>query len=433
MKLREHPLRLLVPILLVALSTRVGFVYWWQFHHLPAQQRFEFPDSESYWILGQQIAQGEPYEFGSPDRRAFRAPGYPILLAALFKLTGVDASPLAARILGACIGTLSVGLVYWCARPVFGSTAGLWGAAMMAVDPGAIATSGFVLAEAPFGMWMLLQLGLWQRGEILAENRGQSALLTLLSGIAAGIATLTRPSWLLFTPLLIAACRLSAGPSRGWLLRSGCALLGLVIALTPWTVRNWRVFHQFIPTSLQVGASLYDGLHPESDGGSDMRFVDRFTAELKAADAQQPDAAVNDVPFEIRLDRRMRDAALAWARENPGRALQLATIKFSRMWNPWPNEPSFRRWYVAVPVAVSYITVIGLAILGTWRHRTQGWRMALFWLPALYFTLLHMVFVGSIRYRQPAMLALAVPAGAAIVGPLSIARSPLQKRPSLNS
>lgn len=424
MTVREHPLRLLLLILVAALAARIGFAAWWQFHHLPAEQKFEFPDSESYWQLGQRLATGQAYQFGSPDRRAFRAPGYPLMLAALFRLTGVGASPFPARILGACMGTISVGLVYWCARPAFGSAAGLFGAALMAIDPVAIATSGFVLAEPPFGVWMLLQLGLWQRAEFASNVARRSAWLATSSGIVAGIATLTRPSWLLFTPLLIAACRLSGNSAKGWLLRTGCALLGLAIALAPWTVRNWRVFHQFIPTSLQVGASLYDGLNPEADGGSDMRFVDRFTAELKAADARQPAAARQDTAFEVRLDRQMRDEALSWARANPGRALQLAAVKFARMWSPWPNEPSFRRWYIALPVAASYVTVIALAIYGTWRHRGQGWRIALFWLPALYFTLLHVVFVGSIRYRQPAMLALAVPAGAAFVAQLPEVRSP---------
>ena len=33
-------------------------------------------------------------------------------------------------------------------------------------------------------------------------------------------------------------------------------------------------------------------------------------------------------------------------------------------------------------------------------------RMYLCWLPAVYLTLLHVVFVSSLRYREPAMLAL---------------------------
>jgi hypothetical protein len=38
----------------------------------------------------------------------------------------------------------------------------------------------------------------------------------------------------------------------------------------------------------------------------------------------------------------------------------------------------------------------------------------LVWLPAVYLTLLHTVFVSSIRYREPAMLCLLTLAGAAI-------------------
>lgn len=190
-------------------------------------------------------------------------------------------------------------------------------------------------------------------------------------------------------------------------------MFGLLLVLAPWTIRNWQIFHRLIPTSLQVGASLYDGLNPQASGGSDMRFVERFTGQMKAEDVQKPPDQSEDA-FEVRLDHRMRNVALEWAGENPGRVLQLAAIKFVRTWTPWPNEPSFRRWFVAVPVAVSFVTVMALAVVGTWKNRSICKSIAIFWLPALYIALLHLVFVGSIRYRQPAMLALAVPAGAAL-------------------
>ena len=41
---------------------------------------------------------------------------------------------------------------------------------------------------------------------------------------------------------------------------------------------------------------------------------------------------------------------------------------------------------------------------GAWKWRRAGWPLLLCLLPAVYYTGLHMVFVSSIRYRQPAMM-----------------------------
>ena len=59
-----------------------------------------------------------------------------------------------------------------------------------------------ILSEAPFCPLLLLQLVLW----ILAWNASSPARKTFLgfsAGIAAGAATLMRPSWLLFTPFAL--------------------------------------------------------------------------------------------------------------------------------------------------------------------------------------------------------------------------------------
>ena len=69
--------------------------------------------------------------------------------------------------------------------------------------PGAIATSGFALAETPARSVDATSTRVVAGAEIAATG-SRTALMAILSGVAAGIATLTRPSWLLFTPLLIA-------------------------------------------------------------------------------------------------------------------------------------------------------------------------------------------------------------------------------------
>lgn len=178
---------------------------------------------------------------------------------------------------------------------------------------------------------------------------------------------------------------------------------GMVVVMLPWWIRNARAVGCFVPTTLEVGASLYDGLNPRADGGSDMAFVDDFVRHER----EHPSAS-KDTPLEVRVDRRMRDEALAWARANPGRVVRLAGIKFLRIWNIWPNEESLAAWPVRLVIMLTYVPVLVLGILGAAQTVRRGWPYWLCWFPAVYFTLLHVVFVGSIRYRQPAVLGLIV-------------------------
>jgi hypothetical protein len=155
---------------------------------------------------------------------------------------------------------------------------------------------------------------------------------------------------------------------------------------------------------LQVGAGLYDGLNPKADGSSNMWFVDDFIA----AERKSPQMDSSYLGFEGRVDRRMRQAARTWASENPGRVLELAWVKFLRTWNIWPNEASLSSFPAKVMVCMTYVPVLFLAVWGAWKTFRQGFSYILCWLPSVYFSMLHIVFVGSIRYRQPALPALIV-------------------------
>ena len=451
--MKQTPWRQLGTLLIVAFVLRLAAGWAWQ-SRLAGQAgpvgnlshaQFGMGDSESYWVLATAIATGQPYQYGSADARVFRTPGYPLLLAPIIRLAdgGRDAV-LLARAEAALLGTLAVLGVWWLTRLLFDPPTAILAAGLAAFYPGAIALSALVLSEAPFCPLMLLQLGLWILAWRAPSVGGRTAL-GFCAGLAAGAATLMRPSWLLFTPFAAAVGMLACGgadipvcrekrplngrqeclPHRdGWrsatLLRHAMIafwmMLGLMTAMLPWWIRNAYVIGHFVPTTLQVGASLYDGLNPKATGASNLEeFVPRFAAaeERRAA---EPGADHRD-PLELRLDRRMRDAAWDWAWANPGRALKLAGVKFLRMWNVWPNEPRLASWPIGLAVFFTYTPLLIFAIIGAWRTFDRGWPYVLCWLPAVYLTLLHMVFVSSLRYREPAMLALlALAAGGMEIG-----------------
>ena len=105
-----------------------------------------------------------------------------------------------------------------------------------------------------------------------------------------------------------------------------------------------------------------------------------------------------------------------WAEKHPREAIRLAGVKFLRTWNLWPNEASFSAWPVRWAVALSYVPLLILGVVGGVRTLARGGPYWLCWFPAVYFSALQAVFVGSIRYRQPAMLALIVLAAGVIGG-----------------
>lgn len=399
-------------LLLAALVLRLGAAIWWQSRVAPGN-RFEFGDSESYWQLGQAIARGEPYEYGSPDAKVFRTPGYPLLLAALFAVVGSDPPVLWVRGLSAMLGTLAVAGVYWLGRVCFDPVTGLIAASLATIYPGAIGMSVYVLSEAPFCPLMLAQLALWSAAGKSVE--GNSAVVMAIgAGFFGGMATLMRPSWLLFTPLAVLLSVALCTPRRKHLTLGFAVLLTMVAVMMPWWIRNGRVTGRVVATTLQVGVSLYDGLNPEANGASRMDFVPGFTAQarMRYEEAKRNDVREPREGFEFYLDREFRSASLAWAFEHPGRVIELATIKFSRMWNVWPNESDFRSWPMRLVVVFSYVPLLILGWWGVWKFHRPIWPLILCWLPAIYFTALHVVFVSSVRYREPAMLCLMAPAAA---------------------
>ena len=261
-------------IIALAFVLRLGAAVWWQ-QRLGDPQAFGFPDSDGYWDLGQRLAAQRPYEYGGREFRVFRAPGYPVVLAGLFRCAGLEVPVMWARGVGAGLGTLAVMGVMWWAGMMFDGRTGVIAGMLAAIYPGAIGMSVFVLAEALFCPLMVLQLACWTAATRQSATGGQ-VMWGLMAGVACGLAILTRPSWLLFLPFAWGLVLLFCGDRRRQA-RIGLCLVGAIcVTMLPWWIRNDRAVGHFVPTTLQMGASLYDGWNPAATGASDMYFSDSF-------------------------------------------------------------------------------------------------------------------------------------------------------------
>lgn len=410
-----------------ALSLRCAGGIWWQDRQAD-ENTFAFGDSFSYWVLGHQIYKGDPYQFGGDNAKISRTPGYPILIAAWHKLFAGKPSVVSVRMLNAILGASTVVAIGILATLLFDRLTGVCAALLASIYPGGIVMSILILSEGPFCLVMVLQLLAFYyvlRDSSSAKDNSLRWRAALLTGVAAAVAVLIRPSWLLFTPLLLAAVLLCSS-QRKKLCRQGILImLAFCVTMSPWWVRNYRAVGHFVPTTLQVGASLYDGLHENATGGSDMSFVLGFYRAQNIDDAKLATPPADS--YEFRLNNRMRNAALNWAGANPTQVLALAGNKFVRLWRPLASDKAESSVAMRWGMAVGYVGVVALALYGLMllirrrkSNQTDGSpstqapvlvAVLLSISPAIYFTALHMVFVSSIRYRQPAVLVLTLLAG----------------------
>lgn len=384
----------------LAFFVRLIAALGWHWHFGP---RFVFGDSESYWWLARSLAHGEPYQFGDFGV-VFRMPGYPALLAPLFWI--VDSPPaLAARIEGSLFGAMTVLATAWWAGRLFGRRAELLAGLIMTFHPEMVLSSILVLSEAAFLPVWTVHLGILS--VVLSPNalgdRPKRLGWGLVGGGLAGFATLIRPVALLWLPFFAGLILLLSPKRRQFLTFLITSFLGFVILMSPWWVRNYWVTGRWILTTTQTGPTLYDGLHPQATGASNMDFVPRKLVELRESMPQ-----ASNVNLEIEFNRRLTIEAFRWACSHPWQTIRLAGIKFCRLWNPCPNDRGFNVFPVNAIVAISFLCVIGLGLAGGIRFRTMGWSGGLCWLPAVYIALLHLLLVASIRYRWPALPGLVV-------------------------
>lgn len=97
-------------------------------------------------------------------------------------------------------------------------------------------------------------------------RRKDSVRLGAIYGVLTGLLALTQPG-LLFLPALFALVALPKFRSRReWLMMMSVGAACAALTLLPWWIRNWLLFHRFVPLTAASGYSLWIGATPIGDG-----------------------------------------------------------------------------------------------------------------------------------------------------------------------
>ncbi|HEY1590147.1 MAG TPA: glycosyltransferase family 39 protein [Solirubrobacteraceae bacterium] len=296
--------------------------------------------------------------------------------------TAVDVHRGVTCLCGATV-VLLVGLL---GRRIGGWRVGLVGAAIAALYPHFITLDGDLLSEPLYGA-IVGGLVLLSYRFVDRPTRGRAFVL----GVFVALAALTRAEGLWFIPVLLIPLAWRAGRDR--LRLSLFAVLGALVLLVPWTIRNYAAFHRFVPVA-NSGAVIAGANNPCTYYGSHIGSWQGDCAKVPGE---------TNLSSEIYVSSKQTSQGIDYARDHAGRAVLVAGARLLRVWSLYdPNyeaigEPTM----LDVGLWVYYVMLVA-AVYGLIALRRRGRRILILIAPAIVTSIAAILGDGPDRLRYDA-------------------------------
>lgn len=375
-------------LLLLALGARVAYV-------LATHTFVATHDEGSYNTLASVLARGHGWAY---HNSAFRPPGYPFFLAGVYAVLGVPNHDWTdPRLVEAVVATIGVGLIGLMALQLAGRTAML-----ITLGIGALYIPLVLVGESLLTESLLVPLILAATNCALRSRTVTRRYPWILAaGVFSGLAALTRGNGIV-VGVALALLVWTGTPRLSWRAILAPITLVLVTALTimPWTIRNARAQHEFVPVTTEAGATLAGTYN---DYSATKRYIwepsgyhnyDTIKNDRHLTEAQQNRRFTAAVIGYIGRHPMALPAAMFW---NTMRLLDLQGRRVSRMTartdvnvsSMWADLAVVNFWLVAV-----------LAIVGCFTAAARRIPRAFWILPFLLWLSVAPVTTGTPRFRS---------------------------------
>ena len=334
------------------------------------------------------------------DTTYFRAPFYIYCLAAVFSVFG--ASLTAARLFGLLIGLSSLILTFLTGKKLFGERTGLIATAIQSVYPIVIYFESELLLDPLF--MLLLQLSVYFLVLWYKEQRLSSFICMSLS---LGLASITRPTALLFLPIVIIFIYLSntLWGQRVKLITAFVILVALIIL--PITIRNYFTGGEAVLISSQGGINFYIGNHQLSDGvtaampeplGHNWKIDDIEYLAKSEMKAELNSGALSDFWYQKTFEE-IFERPLQWS----GLFLKKLYYNFSN--REISNNRNLTYFFSQHPILkfnfLSFAIVFALSVLAIVTGYKSHWGVRLLLILIVFYAVAVALFFFSSRFRLP--------------------------------
>jgi 4-amino-4-deoxy-L-arabinose transferase-like glycosyltransferase len=343
--------------------------------------------------VGRSIALGEGFSnpYGdSTGPTAWEPPLYPYLMGGVFKVFGIYStkSGWVLLTLNCLFSALTCIPIFFIARRVFGERIAWWSAWIWALLPYEWYWAIHWVWDTTFGP-LLLALIFWLSLEL--QERGRWKMWTAY-GVLWGLVALSNPSLLSFLPfsgLWIWWRRHKNGlPSVP---QVGLASVVFFVCITPWMIRNYRVFGRPVFVRDDFGLQLRLGNGPGAEGML-MAYMQPNLNVLEFRQFEQMG--------ELKYAARCKEIAFRWIAAAPGRFAWTSVKRFIYYWAGVPKPTNS-----TLPFDFRDSLYLAWSVLAIWgvgravRKKIPGAWLFL-WLVLMYPAVYYLVFPHA-RYRHP--------------------------------
>ena len=360
-------------------------------------------DASEYDMYAWSLAQGLGYSGISPDvvgpdgntvahLTAYRSPGTSLYWAGLYRVFGHRYK--VVRLSECLMDTITILLVYGIGRKCYGRTVALFAAAIYALWPTALLYTTQLLSETQYTLlfccFILLSLQ-------FAEKKTWGWALG--AGVFLGYDMLIRGNAIFMVALMIPWCLWQFRRTPSVIVRGLAIPLVALLMLIPWTVRNYRLFHAFVPFQTGGGDVLL-GSYNRITASDPIYYGYWVYAVASLPEYRNQITGPNN---EVIRDRVETHLAIQWLRSHPGTWWYFAESKFRRAWSPFlqPKTPLLYRAGTLIswgPILLLF--TVGFLPTAIWSLKT-GSPVWLLHLGILHFVITAEVFWGSNRFRYP--------------------------------